>query len=301
MAIGTTGIVRPADISPEDVEIILTYRTSRTEEVSTTTFLNPQEVLIPKNNPNNTSGFELLGGLYTLKLPTTEFTNKGIYNIYIKPVEIRTRIIDCGILSAAPNIKGLVLNLSEVDSQFLNRFENNGLVGYRIEYLSTDVNPVDKKIKNFFRTITSNNRCEPVNENLTNTNQKSIRYRFNDNSNLTFLTVTPSSPNSVKPNITPFIGSPNQDVIITNTYFNPTVLEIELVEHDFDTLAIGLFGNQSKSVNDGVYTIYNFNDEIYKQYDLYEIQDSIGNPLFEVRAIRSNIDFSKTFTNINNL
>ena len=42
---------------------------------------------------------------------------------------------------------------------------------------------------NFFKIVTSNNRAEPVNQNLTNTNQKAIRYRFNDNGvTLTFNT-----------------------------------------------------------------------------------------------------------------
>jgi len=75
-----------------------------------------------------------------------------------------------------------------------------------------------------------------------------------------------------------------------------------MVEHDFDTLAYGLFGNQTKSLEDGIYTIYNFENQIYKQYNLFEIKDQFtGKPLFEVREERSNIDFSKTFNNIANV
>jgi hypothetical protein len=72
-----------------------------------------------------------------------------------------------------------------------------------------------------------------------------------------------------------------------------------MVEHDVETLAFALFGNQTKSLEDGIYTIYNFNDDIYKQYNLYEIKDKFtGKPLFEVREERVSIDFTKTFTNI---
>jgi len=72
-----------------------------------------------------------------------------------------------------------------------------------------------------------------------------------------------------------------------------------MVDHDFDTLAYALYGNQTKSLEDGIYTIYNFNNDIYKQYNLYEIKDQFtGSPLFEVREERTAIDFSKSFDNI---
>jgi hypothetical protein len=306
-ATGTYGVVRPADISPEDVEIFYHFTPSRdTIGDEKLNKLDPSEVLIKIDNPNkgqsNVTGFEVFGGMYTLKLPVATFGVKGFYTIIIKPIEIRTSIVDVGVLSAYPDIKGLVFDMSNIPANFLNRFENNGLVGYRVEYLNTDgsANSVtDAKINNFFRVITSNNRAEPVNQNLTNSNQKAIRYRFNDNSTLTFCTVSPASASNVKPNALPFIGQPNQKVIITNTYFNPVMLEVEMVEHDIETIAFALFGNQSKSLDDGIYTIYNFNNDIYKQYNLYEIKDKFtGKPLFEVREERASIDFNKTFNNI---
>ena len=237
-------------------------------------------------------------------MPVDLFSAKGIYTMVFKPTEIRTRIVDCGVLSAFPDIKGLIFDTSDPNiADFLGKFENNNLVGYRIEYLSTDTSASDKKVKNLFKIVTSNNRAEPVNQNLTNTNQKAIRYRFNDNSTLVFCTVSPSSPSNVKPNLIPFIGAPNQEVIIKNTFFEPFVLEVELVEYDIETLAIGLFGNQSKSLEDGIYTLYNFNNEIYKQYNLFEIKDRFdGKPLFEVKEDRlNNIDFTKGFDDVSNV
>jgi hypothetical protein len=303
MATGTYGIVRPADVTPDDVEIFYTFTPSRDRQGSPLTKLDSNEVLIKLDNPNkgqsNVTGFEIFGGMYTLKLPVAQFGVKGFYTIIIKPVEIRTRIVDCGVLSAYPDVRGLVFDLATVPSNFLNRFENNGLIGYRIEYLNPNTGAGEAKLNNFFRIITSNNRAEPVNQNLTNSNQKAIRYRFNDNSTLTFCTVSPNSAANVRPNALPFIGNPNQQVIITNTFFNPIMLEVEMVQHDIETLAFALFGNQTKSLEDGIYTIYNFNNDIYKQYNLYEIKDKFtGKPLFEVREERSSIDFTKTFTNI---
>lgn len=304
MATGTYGIVRPADVSPSDVEIFYHYTPTRDSIGNTELIkLDPSEVLIRMDNPNktqsNVTGFEVFGGLYTLKLPTATFGTKGYYTIVIKPIEIRTKIVDVGVLSSYPDIKGLLFDLSTIPSNFLSKFENDGLVGYRIEYLNANLTGNEAKLNNFFRVITSNNRSEPVNQNLTNSNQKAIRYRFNDNSTLTFCTVSPASASNVKPNALPFIGQPNQEVIITNTFFNPIMLEVEMVEHDVETLAYALFGNQSKSLEDGIYTIYNFKNEIYKQYNLYEIKDQFtGKPLFEVREQKAAIDFNKSFNNV---
>ncbi len=302
MATGVYGIVRPADVSPDDVDIFYTYTPSRDKlNTDLIKLSNPADVLIKLNNPNrgqsNVSGFELFGGMYTLKLPVGIFSSKGIYTIIIKPAEIRTKIVDVGVLSAYPDIKGVLFDLATIPANFLNRFENNGLIGYRIEFL--DPTLPDAKIPNIFRVVTSNNRAEPVNQNLTNSNQKAIRYRFNDNSTLVFCTVSPNSASNVQPNTFPFIGNPNQEVIVTNTFFNPIMIEVEMVEHDTETLAYALFGNQTKSLEDGIYTVYNFNNQIYKQYDLYEIKDRFtGKPLFEVREQKNNIDFSKNFTTV---
>jgi hypothetical protein len=307
MATGTVGIVRPSDVSPEDVEIFYHFTPSRDKIGNTSLIkLNSNDVLLKVDNPNKTQsnvvGFEIFGGLYTLKLPATTFGIKGFYTIIIKPVEIRTRIVDIGVLSAYPDINGVLFDTATIPSNFLSKFENNNLVGYRIEYLNTNTSAPDAKINNLFRIVTSNNRAEPVNQNLTNSNQKAIRYRFNDNSTLVFSTLSPSSASNVKPNAFPFIGQPNQQVIITNTFFNPIMIEIEMVEYDIESLAFALFGNQTKSLEDGIYTIYNFNNDIYKQYTLYEIKDVFsGNPLFEVREQRTNIDFTKSFTNITSI
>ena len=72
-----------------------------------------------------------------------------------------------------------------------------------------------------------------------------------------------------------------------------------MVDHDVETLAYAMFGNQSKSLEDGIYTIYNFDNNIYAQYNLYEIKDVYtGTPLFEIREARTTIDFTKDFTTI---
>jgi len=177
MALGTYGTVRPADVSPQDVDIILNYTPSRDV---TNNFvlkkLNSASILTPyfhNSNTGGSNGTEILGGLYNLKLPTTEFNQIGIYTLYIRPAEIRTTITDCGVLSALPNVKGIIIDLNDVPSEFRNKFTSQGLVGFRVEYLNSD----GTKIPNFYRIITSSFFCEPVVTDQTNTSQKSIRYR----------------------------------------------------------------------------------------------------------------------------
>ena len=300
MATGVYGTIRGSDVSPADVDIIMNYTPSRDDTDNfVLTKLDANSILRPYFNNNQTggnSGIEILGGMYNLKLPADQFNKIGIYTLYIRPAEIRTKITDCGILSALPNVKGIVIDLNNVPTQFTNKFTNQGLVGFRVEYLNDD----GSKIPNFFRVITSSFYCEPVIQNLTNTSQQSIRYRYTEGTtNIMFCTLSPSSSPTNKPNATPYIGQPDQNIIITNTFFNPITTEIEIVEHDISTLAIALYGNQTKSIDDGIYTIYDSNNNIYKQYNLYEIRDQFSDLLYEVRQDRNNnIDFTKNFTNI---
>jgi hypothetical protein len=300
MAIGSYGTIRPSDVSPQDVEIIMNYTPTRdVTDQFVLTKLDAQTLLRPYFSNTETggnAGVEVLGGLYNLTLPANQFNALGIYTLYIRPAQIRTVISDCGVLSALPNVKGIIIDISNVPTEYQNKFVPQGLVGFRIEYL----NPDGSKIPNFFRVVTSSFYCEPVVTNEVNTTQKSIRYRYVDgDSNLIFLTLSPSSSPTNKPNATPFIGQPNQDIIISNTFFNPITLEVEMVEYDISSLAIALYGNQTKSIDDGIYTIYDSQNNIYRQYNLYEIRDQFNALLYEVRQNRNdNIDFSKNFTNI---
>jgi hypothetical protein len=300
MAIGSYGTIRPSDVSPADVEIIMNYTPTRdVTDQFVLTKLDAQTILRPyfaNSETGGNAGVEVLGGLYNLTLPANQFNALGIYTLYIRPAEIRTVISDCGVLSALPNVKGIIIDISNVPTQYQNKFVPQGLVGFRVEYL----NPDGSKIPNFFRVVTSSFFCEPVVTNEVNTTQKAIRYRYVDgDSNLIFLTLSPSSSPTNKPNATPYIGQPDQNIIITNTFFNPVSVEIEMVEYDISSLAIALYGNQTKSIDDGIYTIYDANDNIYRQYNLYEIRDQFNALLYEVRQSRgNNIDFSKNFTNI---
>lgn len=296
MATGNYGINRAATVSPSDMEVFYTYAPSRnTPPTIPLQSLSPTQVITRFNDPvANNNGIALFDGLYNLQLPASNFSTKGIYNIIIRPREIKTVITDCGVLAAFPDVRGVVLDVNQLGGVQ----DVNSLVGYRIEYYDDNGN----RIPNFFRIITSANRTEPVNANLSNTTQSAVRYRFNDTSSLVFCTLTPNSAPNVAPNKFPNIGSPGQSISVTNTFFNPVLLELDMVEYDIETLAIGLFSNQSKSIQDGKYTIYDFQNNIFAQYNLYEIQDEFNNePLYEIRERVSNIDVTKDFNTITNI
>ena len=132
MATGTYGTVRPADVSPEDVEIILNYTPSRDDTDNfLLTKLDATAVLKPYFNNAATGGnanVEILGGLYNLKLPADQFNKIGIYTLFIRPAQIRTKILDCGVLSSLPNVKGLIFDLSDVPSAYRNKFVSQSLI-----------------------------------------------------------------------------------------------------------------------------------------------------------------------------
>ena len=296
MATGNYGIKRPADVSPTDMEMFLHYTPSRDSNFTDSfTKLDPSANITQFTTPSNTgtSGIGILEGMYNLNLDPQIFSSRGIYTIYIRPRQIIKEIVDCGNLAALPDVKGIVLDQGGLAGEATN----GGLVGYRIEYYDS----TGQKLRNFFRIVTSSNLCEPINQQLSNTTQKAIRYSFNDSGNLLFLTLTPSSAPNVKPNSEPFLGTTGQQIVISNTFFNPISIEIELTEYDFDSLGTGLFGNQTKSIQDGIYTIYNGDNDIYRQYNLYEIKDNFNESLYEIREQRTTIDTTKTFTNITSL
>lgn len=300
MAVGSYGVIRPADVSPADVEILYHYVSDRTANVTPTlTKLDSTAILTPVFHNETTGGVantEILGGLYNLKLQAGQFSELGIYTLHLRPKQVRTSIMDCGVLASLPSVRGLVIDIGNVPVDDQGKFTPQGLVGYRIEYINKNNN---QKVPNFYRLVTSSFYCIPTTANLSNSTDKAIRYQYTDTqSNFIFLTVTPSSSPSSRPNVVPFIGEPGQTIILTNTFFNPTTVEIEMVEHDASTLAHALYGDQTKAIAPGIYTIYDKDKNIYKQYNLYEIKDQFNETLYEVREERTSVDETLNLDNI---
>lgn len=295
MAIGTYGVVRPSDVSISDISMYYNYTPNRETLNDIMYTLNPNEILSYNYLPDGEqiSGNEnLLEGLYNMKLPASIFNQLGIYTIYIKPKSYATVIVDCSVLSSLPSVKGILLDINTLPD---NLKGNNALQGYRIEYIDTS----GVKLRNVVRYVVTSNKVVPVSENVGNTSQKAIRYRFDDAGSLLFLQLTPSSSSDVKPNVSPFIGNPGQTIIMSNTYFSPLAIEVELVQNTIDTLANILAGNQVKDIQNGILTYYDENNVITNQFNLFEIKDDVTDvPLYEVKQKRTNIDETQNFDNV---
>lgn len=296
MANGTYGTRIPVTISIDDIEIYYTYRTtlSQTDDVNLEFKKLSSNILSPaKREIKNDEPDDVLEGMYNLHLPLQYFNRKGFYTIYIKPKEIKAIINDVGVLSSYPDVRGLIIDSSSIKGNDRYKFStNNGLVGYRIIYL----NPSTGKRDDYYRIVTSNNRTEPLTQNLVNSNQKMISYRYNDSSTLTFITVSPSVAPTFKANATPFIGNVSQEVLFVNTKFEPIMIELEMVDHDADTISNMLEGSQVRDLENGLVTTFNENSEIYHQSEHYTLKDEYTTkPIFEVKKNKqSDIDFTQS-------
>lgn len=299
----TYGNVKSAMIDPQrDVEIFYHYRpTLNSEDITYESFKKIDDVTSLFKTVNisddaynaNHQHFpdKRLPGMYNLSLPVKIFGRKGFYTVFIRPKEMYFTIKDVGALGAYPEISGIIIDMNDVTEE-KNLFKNDNLTGYRVEYLQYEDDGL--KRQNFYRLITSCNLAEPITQNLTSANTNSNAYRFNENGTLSFITLTPSIGPSFKANAKPYIGSPNQQIIITNTKFDPVCLRIEICENDFDTLATSIDGNQIRALDNGLLTTYNTENEIYKQWEFYSLKDNYTkNVKFEVKKQRvDNIDNS---------
>ena len=296
----TYGNVKSAFINPQkDVEIFYHYRpTLNSEDISYRNFKKIEDVssvfttVEIEDSAKNSNGAPfpnaILPGIYNLSLPVNIFGRKGFYTVFIRPKEIYCTITDVGALGAYPDVRGIILDMNNIDNDRA-MFGNDNLVGYRVEYLDTNLERQD-----YYRLITSNNFAEPITQNLTSSNTNSNAYRFNESGTLVFLTLSPSTSPSFKASSKPYIGTPNQTIIISNTKFDPVCLRIEICENDFDTIATSIDGNQIRSLDNGLLTTYNDDMEIFKQFEFYTLKDNYNkNAKFEVKKRRTdNIDNS---------
>ena len=300
MAVGAYGTIIPISINRNDianmVDISYTYHEKLTYDSVGATKFQPLDssVLVPAERTDDGTGTGTdVEGMYNLQLPLSVFNKKGYYTVYIKPKEIPTTIADVGTLTAFPNVRGIILDANESGLRSISNMvkTNNELVGFRVVYL--DENGARQ---NYYRIITSSNKCEPVVQAPTSSSDKAYTYRYDDSSSLVFVTLSPSSAPSFKSNATPYIGKVAQKILLVNTLFEPIQLDIEMVSNDADTLATLVAGSQLRDLDNGLITTYNDNNQIVSQSEVYTLKESnTGVPRYEVKKNKgNNINFSET-------
>lgn len=282
---GTYGTIKPANIDiANDVQIFYNYKPNRSYDNDITFQELPVSNLL---NVNSAEGISI-DGLYNLKLPLSLFGRKGIYTIYIKPKEMIKTIYTTGVLVDYADVRGVIFQTNDFTE---NLTKNNGLAGYRIDY--------DSDGEVYSRIITSSNLCDVVPTN------GQAKYRLYDNygdagssnGRLIFCTVTPSSSASFTPNSLPSIGVAGETVKVVNTKFSPVMFEIEMVDHDAETLSYMIEGEQVRNLENGTFTIYNHDKEIYRQYETYTVKTQLGRPLYDIKAKKDIIDPSQNYDN----
>jgi hypothetical protein len=294
MALGITGIIRPSTVDLTDVEVLYSFTADRITSPTAFNLLNTTSIL-QKRYVSGTST-KVLQGMYTLKLPSDTFNKVGYYTIMIRPKQITAKILDCGVLSQLPDQKGIILNTNDANlSELGSKLSPGGLSGFRIEYINPDDGSI---ISNLFTTIAYSNRCEAISQPSDSPTQKSVVYRFNDAGSLLFLSVTPSTSPSIKPNAFPYIGVAGQEIILSNSYFDPQVIDIELTEYDLNKIALLINGERTLNVETGIENIYDKDKNIVEQSTLYDIKDEFQNPLYKVKENNTTIDTTETWTTI---
>ena len=292
---GLYGTVRSAKIDPQkDAELFYFYRPNRSTTADDFTkfkTLSASNLVESHGDGIDDQIEDILPGMFNLRLPLDTFNDTGIYTVYIRPKECVTHLVDVSVLADYPEIRGIVVNKNAVDGV-------TDLTGYRVEYFD----PTTKERTDRAFIITSCNFCKPIWVSVSDSVNMPKRYQYTDSSaNLLFCTLTPCSYGDYSPNVAPNIGTGVEEkdlVAIINTKFSPVMIEIEMVEHDAETITTMLEGDTIMDHDNAIMTHYNENKEIYQQYDFYEQKNSLGEPLYSVKRKRENIDSSEDYDNI---
>lgn len=302
MSIGCYGTTIPINIAnvdiPNLVDITYCYHETRSyDSITNAEFKHLDASILTQAKREQTEddvdGY--IEGMYNLQLPLSEFNKKGFYTVYIKPKEIEAVIADVGNLTAFPNVRGIVLDTEEIKNNSIKTKArtNNELVGYRVIYLDENGRRQD-----YYRIITSCNKCEPVVSAPNSSSDKSYTYRYEDTSSLVFITLSPSSAPTFKSNAMPYIGKVSQKILLVNTFFEPIQLDIEMCDHTIDTISYMLENSQLRDLDNGLVTTFNNENEIYHQKEMYTLKDQYsGKPVYEVgKNKKDGIDFSQSIT-----
>lgn len=288
MAVGVYGSVKLADVTFDDVDIL--YAFSQNRETVGDVQMIPLFSTITNNEFRKLLGAD---GAYKLRLPASIFNRLGYYMVLIKPKSFETQILDCSyvVTNNANEIqiskKGIVIPKLQ--------FQNTGsLIGYQIEYF--DDNGV--KIKNLHRIITSSDVVSVSPNSPTNPNTNSLTYVIDPNGTQLFITLTPDELSLISNQQKPDLGKAGQRIIISNTFFDPIMIEVEMVDQTIKTLSYGVFGNSTRNLETGVYSVFDENGRLYKQYNLLTVKSTFTQGNIDIKEQRTDIDFNLNFEDL---
>ncbi len=288
MAVGIYGIKKLADVDFNDVDILYSFSETREETTS-------NQLLPLYQNITSSEFFKMFGadGAYKIKLPASVFNKLGFYTVLIKPKTYETQIIDCSYVVKETDgdiqisKKGIVIPKMQFGG-------TGSLIGYQIEYF--DDNSV--KIKNFHRIVTSSDLVSAAPNSNQSNPSSSQSYVLDDNGAFLFLTLTPDEVSLVSNVAQADLGHSGQKITISNTFFDPVMLEIEMVDQTIKTLSYGIYGNSTRDLELGIYSVFDENGSLYKQYNLLTRKKQFTTGEIDIKEERGNINTSETFDQI---
>lgn len=287
MAVGTYGTVKNADCDFNDLDVLYAYSPDR-ESLGDTQF---QPLF---NSVTNNEFRKMLGGDggYKLRLPANIFNKLGFYLIQIRPKTFQTEIVDCSFV-ITNNDQEIQISKKGIVIPKLQYQSTGSLIGYQIEYFDDNGN----KIKNFHRIITSSDLVS-VNPNNNTTTASSTTYVLDPNGNQIFITLTPDEASLITNTVSSDLGKSGQKILLSNTFFDPVMVEVEMVDQSIKTLSYALYGQSTRDLETGVYSIFDENGNLYKQYTLLTNKKQFTDGNIDVKQERSSIDTSQTFFNL---
>lgn len=285
MAVGIHGTVKLADIDFNDVDVLYAYSPNR-ESLGDTQF---QPLF---NSVTNNEFRKMLGadGGYKLRLPASIFNRLGFYLLLVKPKTFQTQIVDCSFVVTNNDTEIQISKKGIVIPKL--QFQSSGsLIGYQIEYFDDNGN----KIKNFHRIVTSSDLVS-VNPNNNSSNASSTTYVLDPNGNQLFLTLTPDEASLISNQSVSDLGKSGQQILVSNTFFDPTMIEVEMVDQNIKTLSYALYGNSTRDLETGVYSIFDENGNLYKQYNLLTEKKIFTDGNIDIKEQRTDINNSENFS-----
>jgi hypothetical protein len=259
MAIGLYGIKKLATVSASDVDVLYAYSPDR-ESVGDQSY---QPLF--SSNISTADFIQMLGadGMYKLRLPANIMNKLGFYSILIQPKQIQTVITDCSYIVSSDSNNVTISNRGIVIPSA--QFPNSNLIGYIVQYFDTNGN----KINGLNRIVTSSSLVSVSTNNTNNNIQGAMVYTLDNSGTNLFLTLSPDENNLIS-NATPVnIGIRGQTILLNNTGFDPISIEVEMTDTTIKSLGFGMYSNSTRDLGTGVYTIFDDQNRVYRQYNIY--------------------------------
>ena len=212
--------------------------------------------------------------------------------VQIKPKAFETTIQDCSFI-VQNNDDEIQISRKGIIIPSLQFQRRGALIGYQIEYFDDN----QQKIRNFHRIVTSSELVSVSPANNSNS-QGSTTYNLDPQGTQLFLNLTPDEDSLISNGQQIDLGKSGQKIIITNTFFDSKILEIEMTDQNLKTISYGIFGNSTKDLETGVYSIFDEAGNLYKQYNLYTRKKQFSDGRVDVKEERSQISLDQNFFSV---